>query len=102
MGQQDLHLIKEKVNLCCTVNCTHEQKRPPSEKSGWRYLRNKEKEPLVSKRTDFRGVFRCYKIEFLDFLPYLKNEKSYRRSAGVQTTGFLGFFQIFEFAIRFS
>ena len=47
---------------------------------------------LVSKRLDFLGLFRFSKIEFLefciflDFWPYLGNEKSYRRSAGAKTT----------------
>ena len=48
---------KKRVNLCCTVNRTCEQKRPPSEKSGWRYLGNKEKEPLVSKTNGFSRGF---------------------------------------------
>ena len=48
-------------------------------------------DPLVSKRLHF-----LISVFFLDFWPYLGNEKSYGRFAGVKTTGFLGAFQIFK------
>ena len=35
-------------------------------------------------------------LDFLDFWRYLWNEKSYRRSAGVKTTGISGAFKIFQ------
>ena len=38
----------------------------------------------------FEGFFDQF---FLDFWRYLGNEKSYRRSTGVKTTGFLGLFR---------
>jgi len=39
-------------------------------------------------------------VFFLDFWPYLGNEKSYRRSTGVKTTGFSRAFQISVWVTR--
>ena len=43
--------------------------------------------------SDFQNDYFCFCI-FLDLQLYLGNEKSYQRSAGVKTTGFLRAFQI--------
>ena len=54
-------------------------------------------DPQVSKQPDFLGLFRfpkkiifgfLYFCTFLDFWPYLRNKKSYWRSAGVKRAGF--------------
>ena len=71
------------------------------------------RDPLVSKRLNFQGLFRCSKkynfwisefriskfldfCIFWDFWLYLGNEKSYQRSVGIKTTKFLRAFQNFE------
>ena len=66
-------------------------------------------DPQVSKRPDFLGLFRfpkkelifgflyfCISVFFLDFWPYLRNEKSYQRSSDINTTRFLRDFHIFK------
>ena len=55
------------------------------------------------KKIEFLDLWICgflYFCIFSDFWPYLGNEKSYRRSAGVKTTGFSRAFQISAWVTR--
>ena len=54
-----------------------------------------QKEQISRAFQIFENKLDCWILDFLlDFWPYLGNEKSYRRSAGVKTTSFLKAFSV--------
>ena len=65
-------------------------------KKNWKAISWERKELPEIRRCQNGRIFQGFaifkKLEILDFWPYLGNEKSYRRSAGVKTTEFLGLF----------